>query len=914
MGPLLETKLHIPGAPDRRIERPRLSEHLARGEGATLTVISAPAGFGKTTVVTEWLESVPTDPGSHDRPALAWVSLDERDNDPVTFWTYVVAALRTPLGSDFGGGSLTLLQSSQAPLDAVIVTLLNELVTVDSEVILILDDYHVINTPQIHESITLLLERLPPRIRVVIISRVDPPLALGRLRVGGRLVEVRAGDLRFTVDETSAYLDRASGATLSPGDVAALAERTEGWVAALQLAALSMHGREDVSSFIAEFAGDDRYIVDYLAEEVLDRQSDEVRQFLLSTSILDRLNGSLCDAVTGQSGGKATLERLERANMFLVPLDDRRQWYRYHHLFADVLRAHLVDEQPAAVAELHSRASNWFATNGDSTDGIRHAVAAGNFELAADLAESAIPVWQRDRQEATIRTWLQLLPDDVMARRPVLIIGLVGALASIGEFAEDTEARLDAAERLLEIAATEPVATAHDVVVADVAQLRQLPSAIEMYRAAVALIRGDLDGTRRHGRRALEMAPEDEHLVRAAAAALVGLAAWARGDLDAACDGYSQSIDGLRRAGHIADVLGCSITLADLRIAQGRLRDAVRVYTEGLELGTSQGGAPLRGTADMHVGLSDLHRERGELDAAREQLRLSAELGEHNGLPQHPYRSRLAMARMRAIEGDVEGARSLLDDAERVYTTDFSPSVRPIPAVRAGLLADHGYLDEALAWVRERHLTADDELDYVGEFEHLILARVLLAQSRTERSGDGADDAARLLERLRGEAEAGGRDGDLAHILVLSALAEDARGHRPIAIAHLERAINLAEPEGYQRLFLDEGSRLRPLLEAVAAGSASAAYVGGILEPSSHRARHSVAPQPLVDPLSDRELDVLRLLTSELTGPEIARELMVSLNTVRTHTKNIYSKLGVTSRRAAVRLADELRLLTRPTP
>ena len=906
MGPLLETKLHVPGRPDTGISRPRLLERLAHGGGETLTVISAPAGFGKTTMVTEWLESLP--PG---RPHRAWVSLDERDNDPVTFWTYLVAALRTALGSEFGVASSTMLLSSQAPLDAVIATLINELVTIQTDVILVLDDYHLISTPEIHESVALLLERLPPRARVVIASRVDPPLPLGRLRVGGRLVEVRAGDLRFTADETAAYLERAAGTTLSAGDVAALAERTEGWVAALQLAALSMSGRDDVSSFIAEFAGDDRFIVDYLAEEVLDRQTDEVRQFLLRTSILDRLNGSLCDAVTGQDGGRATLERLERANMFLVPLDDRRRWYRYHHLFADVLRAHLADEQPAALAELHGRASAWFSSNDEPVDAIRHAVAAGDFELAADLVEAEVPAWRRDRQESTIRRWLQLLPADVIRKRPVLMIDLIGALASIGEFADDTEERLDDTERLVNLA--KAGSSGADVVIVRQEQMRSLPAAIEMYRAALALTRGDLDGTQHHGRRALDMTPDDEHLVRAAAGALVGLASWARGDLDAACDGYVESIDGLRRAGHIADVLGCSIALADLRLAQGHLRDAMSIYTDALDLGTSQGGAPLRGTADMYVGLSDIHRERGELDAARDHLRRGAELGDHNGLPQYPYRSRLAMARLRAAEGDFEAALVLLDDAERVYTTDFSPSVRPIPAVRAGMLADHGHLDEALAWVRQRGLTVDDDLDYVGEFEHVILARVLLAQFRAERSARSIDDAIRLLERLVVEAEAGGRNGDLLQILVLLALAEDARGHRPAAVAHVERAIGRAEPEGYVRLFLDEGPRLRPLLEAAAARSDSAAYIGRILGSSPQHPRRHAARQALIDPLSDRELDVLRLLASELTGPEIARELMVSLNTMRTHTKNIYAKLGVTSRRAAVGQAEELQLLSRPT-
>ncbi len=903
MGPLLETKLHVPGRSGGRIARPRLNEHLGRGGGASVCVVAAPAGFGKTTAVTEWLETLPV-----DRRCVAWLSLDVRDNDPVMFWTYVVAALRKALGREFGSGTSTLLLSSRAPLDAVVATLLNELLAADASVVLVLDDYHAITTPEIHESVTLLLERLPPRARVIIATRSDPPLPLGRLRVGGHLFEVRSGDLRFTADETAAYLESTTDTTLSTVDVAALAERTEGWAAALQMAALSMHGRDDVSSFVAEFAGDDRFIVDYLVEEVLDRQSDDVRQFLLRTSILERLSGPLCDAVTQQSGARSTLERLERANMFLVPLDDRRQMYRYHHLFADVLRAHLHEEHPESVSELHARASVWFASNGGLGESIRHALGAGDPDRAADLLEAAIPQWQRSRQEATIRNWLQLLPRDVIDKRPVLIMGLVGALASVGEFAADTEDRLNHVERLLAVVSSGDPDSAGQVQVADKSQLRQIPAAVEMYRAALALMREDLDTTKLHGDRALEMAPEDQNLVRAAAAALVGLAAWAGGDIASACDAYTESMAGLLRAGHNSDVLGCSITLADLLLAQGRLREARRVYTEGLSLGSGQNGPPLRGTADMHVGLSDILREMGDHGGALEHLDRSAELGEHNGLPQHPYRSRLAMARLLARETDMGQVKALLDEAERVYSTDFSPSIRPIPAVRAGLLADHGELDEALKWVSERGLKADDDLVYLEEFEHVTVARVLLAEFRAQGSTESIVDAIRLLERVSAEASAGGRNGDLLQVLVSLALAEDARGGRAAAVVHLERAIELAEPEGYLQIFLDASPWIHPLLEDLAEEGRSAAYVRRILEATTRTPARPAPPQALVDPLSERELDVLRLLKTELTGPEIASELMVSVNTMRTHTKNIYTKLGVTSRRAAVRRAEELHL------
>lgn len=906
MGPLLETKLHIPRRSSARVTRPRLSARLGAGAPA-LTLVWAPAGFGKTTALTEWLDSLPT-----DRPSRAWLSLDRRDSDPVAFWTYVVAALRTALGESFGVATLSLLQSSPAPPDAVVATLLHELETLAADVVLVLDDYHLVESPAVHEGVAFLLDRLPAPFRLVIATRADPPLPLGRLRVDGRLVEVRAGDLRFTGDETAAYLEDTSGATLSAGDVTALAERTEGWVAALQLAALSMQGRDDVSTFIADFAGDDRYIIDYLAEEVLDRQTRADRSFLLQTSILDRLTASVCDAVTMLATSKATLTRLERANLFLVPLDDRRHWYRYHHLFGDVLMAHLLDEQPDAVPELHGRASAWYESNGDTGEAIRHAVAAQDLSRAADLVEAALPAMRPLRQEATIRAWMELLPNEVVRRRPVLIVGRVGALAAVGEF-EDTDAQLDEAERLLELAESGSADAVGKVIVVDRAQLRLLPASIEMYRAALALIGGDLDGTEAHGRRVLAVAAEDDHLQRAGAAALVGLASWARGDLDGAFDRYSECVAGLLRVGHIADVLGCSITLADLRIAQGHLDDAARIYAEGLALGTSQ-GAPLRGTADMHVGLSEIARQRGDYDTARTHLQQSSELGEHNGLPQHPYRSRLAMALLREAEGDMAAARALLDDAEQVYATDFSPSVRPIPAIRAGMLARHGDLDEAMAWVRTRGVAATDALDYLGEFEHITLARVLVASSHAPGSDCSLDEAVRPLERLLVAAEAGGRTGSAMEILVLLALAHDARGDREAALGHLECAVALAEPQGHVRLFLDEGPRLRTLLEGgLARRGGSAAYVRRLLDGPTDPTPPQAATQPLVDPLSDRELDVLRLLGSELSGPEIAGELTVSLNTLRTHTKSIYSKLGVSSRRAAVRRGAELELLSRRT-
>jgi LuxR family maltose regulon positive regulatory protein len=874
-------------------------------------LVSAPAGFGKTSLLTEWLAAGPVAP-ANERLA-AWLALDRGDNTPASFWTYVIAALRT-VASGVGESALDLLQAAQPPpVEAALTTLLNDLGSVAGDIVLVLDDYHVIDAPEVQEGMAFLLDHLPPCVHVVIASRADPALPLARWRVRGELVEIRAAELRFTPDEAAAYLNEMMGLQLAAGDVAALEGRTEGWIAALQLAALSMQGRENVAGFIAGFAGDDRYVVDYLAEEVLQRQPDRVQAFLLRTSILDRLSGPLCDAVTGQAGGKAMLEVLDRGNLFLVPLDDRRRWYRYHHLFADVLQARLLDEQPGQVPGLHRRASAWYEQNGERSRAIGHALAAEDFGRAADLVELAIPAMRRTRQEAKVRGWLEVLPDEVVQVRPVLSVYFAGTLLVSGEL-EGVESRLRDAERGLEPATgdpEEPRVPSGEMVVGDEEEYRRLPGTIEMYRAGQALAQGDAPGTVRHAERAIELALDDDHLCRASAAALLGLVYWGSGDLEAGHRAYSACVAGLRRAGFVADILGCSIALADIRITQGRLDEALRTYEHALQLGPEQGGSVLRGTADMYVGMSEIARERDDLRAATQLLRRAQELGEHTGLPQNRYRWRVAMAQVREAEEDLADAFDLLNEAERLYVSDFFPNVRPVSALKARVWIRRGRIGEAVGWAREQGLSVDDDLSYLREFEHITLARLLLARYQSERAEPSLHEATLLLERLLLAAEAGGRTGHVIEILVLRALAQQALGDIPAALACLERAVTLAEPEGYIRVFADEGPPMAALLRAVAKQGIRPNYVRRVLAAVSGTVHRGPTEQALIEPLSERELDVLRLLGTELDGPAIARELTVSLNTMRTHTKNIYAKLAVTNRRAAVRRAAELDLLPR---
>jgi LuxR family maltose regulon positive regulatory protein len=906
-GPLLEAKLHAPRRRRGLVARPRLGERLGRGAEAALTLVSAPAGFGKTTLLTEWLAAAAAEGRS-----AAWLSLDRRDNDPALFWTYLVAALRTA-APGVGASALALLQPPQAPTEAILTTLLNDLGAVPDDVVLVLDDYHVIDTRDVHDGMAFLLEHLPPRIHLVIAGRADPVLPLARWRGRGELVEFRAADLRFTPDETAAYLTGAMGLELTAQDVAALEGRTEGWIAALQLAALSMQGRDDVAEFIAGFAGDDRYIVDYLAEEVLARQPEHVRRFLLQTSILSRLSGSLCDAVTGQDGGKVRLAALERGNLFLVPLDDRRRWYRYHQLFADVLQAHLRDEQPDAVADLHRRASAWFERNGEPPEAIRHAMAGEDHERAADLVELAIPALRRNRQETTLRRWLEALPDEVIRVRPVVSNAYAGSLLARGEI-EGVEARLRDAEGWLGATAGAAGGAPGEMVVTDRDEFRRLPGAVAVHRAGQARMLTDVAATMAHARRALDLVEEDDHAGRGAAAALLGLAHWTEGDLPVAHRWYAEGAASLERAGFLPDAVGCAMGVADIRIAQGRLRDAMSTYERGLRVATGQGPTALRGAADMHVGISELLRERNDLDAAGEQLAAAAELGEHAGLPQNRYRSRVATARLREALGDLEAAVDLLDEAERLHAGDFFPPVRPVAAVRARVWVAQGRWGRALGWARERGLSVVDDLSYLREFEHITLARVLQARCGAERSERSRSEVTGLLERLLRAAEDGNRTGSVIEILVLQALAHQARGEVPAALAALHRAVTLSEPEGYVRVFVDEGPPMASLLRAAAKQGAARNHCHRLLAAVDTTAGRAPAGQGLIEPLSERELDVLRLLGTDLDGPDIARHLVVSLNTVRTHTRHIYAKLGVNNRRAAVRRAEELDLGSRTRP
>ncbi len=926
--PLLATKLYIPPARPSLVHRARLIERLNTGLHGKLTLISAPAGFGKTTLISEWLEGIA-------RPA-AWLSLDESDNDPTQFLTYLVAALQR-INRDWEAAMLSLLQSPQllrepAGRELLLTSLINQVLETPQGFILVLDDYHLIEAQPIHDALTFLLDHLPPPMHLVITTREDPQLPLARLRARGQMTELRAADLRFTPDEAAIFLNQVMRLGLSTVDLAALEPRTEGWIAGLQMMALSLQGRTDTTDFIRAFTGSHHFIIDYLVEEVLQRQPERVRNFLLQSSILDRLSGPLCVAVTGQIDGRGMLETLERSNLFLIPLDDQRQWYRYHHLFADVLQARLRQEQPAAEGDLHQRASQWYAQHNLPVDALRHTLAAKDFARAAELVELAVPAMSRSRQEATLLGWLQAIPDEMVRARPLLSAYYAGMLLQNGQ-TKGVESRLQNAERWLDASSTptasEPAMIDQaemidqgKMIVVDQAEFAQLPAWIAIYRAGYALVRGNVHDTLHYAQRAIDLVAEENSIQRGAATALLGLAYWTNGNLDAAYRIYADGMASVQRAGYISDAIGGVIALADIRIAQGHLHEAMRIYERGLQLATAQHGEGtrpvLRGTADMYVGMSELHREHDDLPAATHHLLQSQELGQFAGFPQNPYRWRVAMARIRQAQGDLEGALDLLHEAERLYVSDFFPNVHPVTALTTRVWLAQGRLGEALNWVREQGLSAQDDLSYLHECAHITLARVLLARYKSEHTDRARLEASELLARLLQAAEEGGRMGSVIEILLLQALAHQAQGDIHAALMPLQRALTLAEPEGYVRLFVDEGPPMAQLLRNAAVRETRPAYVGNLLtalgaEQPASAGQVLLSPSPiahpLIEPLSERELAVLRLFKTELSGPEIAQELVIALSTVRTHTKSIYSKLNVNSRRAAVKRAAELDLI-----
>ena len=910
-GGLLATKLYLPPPPPGWVARPRLVDALEAGLARGLMLVCAPAGFGKTALLAGWARA--------GRRPTGWLSLDEADNDPARFWRHLIAALDR--ACPWVAGPLAPPPGSAPPpsLEALVTALINALAARPGpgEVVLVLDDYHLIGAPPVHALLGFLLEHRPPGLRLVLASRADPPLPLARLRGRGQLAELRAAELRFTTGEAAALLGQPGGPALPEAAVAALAARTEGWVAGLQLAALSLRGQSDVAGFVAAFSGSHRYVLDYLTEEVLERQPDEVRGFLLETSVLERLSGALCDAVTGRPGGQEMLERVERANLFLVPLDEVRGWWRYHHLFADLLRARLQREQPEREPALHRNAAAWSDAHGLADDAVRHALAAGDTTWAARLVERHADALLLRSEEATLQRWLTALPADLAGSRPRLC--LVQAFHSLGgSDVEGAGPPLDAAERAFTDAADEPFEPSAGKAAS---LLVNVPAAIALGRAIVAQLRGDAEGTAATASQALAKIGEGEWLLDSVTRNLLARAEWLRGRLAEAERAFAASITGWRAAGerYLAAV-ACQL-LGQVQRAQGRLDAALGTYRQALAITAPPGQPALPAAGMAFVGLAEVAYQRNELELALRHLSdgipLCRQLAYAVRRAPQPLATGLAtLAWIRQAKRDHAGALEAMGEAEGVAP---SPAVtgllNPVPAQRAQLLLAQGEVAAAARWTKDSGLGAGDEPTYQREREHLVLARVLLAQGSPHQ-------ALALLERLHALAAAQQRTGSRIEIQALQALALAATGEHAGAIAALAETLALAHPEGYVRVFADEGAPMTALLgRLIAAQRAPQAPARGIPVGYLSRLVHAfeeggpatgpgaaVVPG-LVEPLSERELEVLRLLAAGKPNQQIAKELVVTLHTVKKHVTHVLGKLGAANRTEATARARELGLL-----
>jgi LuxR family transcriptional regulator, maltose regulon positive regulatory protein len=923
---LLATKLHVPRPRPGFVARGRLVEALSQGLAMGRVLVCAPAGFGKTALLADWA-------CSGGRP-VAWLGLDAGDSDPARFWRYAVAALdqaRPGLAARVGPWPL-------GSIEGLVTALVNEL-TADpgaEDVLLVLDDYHLVDSGPVHESVAFLLENLPPSLAVVMSSRADPPLPLARLRARGQLAELRAADLRFTPGEAAALLGEAAGVGLPDPAVAALVARTEGWAAGLQLAGLSLRGQANPAGFVAAFSGSHRFVLDYLADEVLDGQPGPVRAFLLETSVLERLTGELCDAVTGRAGSQAMLTDIERAGLFLVPLDEVRGWWRYHHLFADLLRARLQAEQPGRVQALHRAAAVWCEEHDLADDAVRHALGAGDTEWAAWLVERHVETLLGRSERVTLHRWLSALPAQAVRDRPRLCLAQAYGAAQ-GFQLEALEALLDDAERAVAVGGDEAY---WDPAGRPVSVLANVPAGIAFLRATLARLRGDAALAAAYNRQALAHLGEDEWLMRSFVRWNQAGTDWLDGRLGSAERGLAEVLadlwaadEAVRRAGgeptevlHAVEsraefftgflAMRVCYDLGQVQRAQGHLDAALATYRQALEAVGESSQSAHAGMA--HVGLAQILYERDELADALDQATQGVTLCRRLAYTPPLATGLAVVARIRHAHGDAAGAREAMGEAGQA---GLSPQVtalfNPMPAQRARLLLAQGDVHAAAQWATAAGLSPGDEPDYPREPAYLVLARVLLAHN-----DPGA--ALALLHRLLRVAASQDRVGSIIEIQALRALALASCGDRASARGALTEAVTLAGRHGYIRVLADEGAPMRALLTQLPVAGpdqqdvpdrVSPGYLAVLLRacgptgPVPQRIRAAAAPPGLAEPLTDRELEVLRLLAAGRSNQRIAHDLVVALDTVKKHVTHVLGKLGAANRTEAAAQARELGLI-----
>lgn len=872
---ILATKLYIPVLRPGSVLRPRLIDRLNVGLRGKLTLVSAPAGFGKTTLVTEWISS-----GDH---ATAWLSLDESDSDPVRFLAYLVAALET-IAPQIGAGIMNPLGSPQPPpIDSRLTLLLNAIATIPNDFVLVLDDYHVLDSTEIDSALSFLIDNQPPQMHLIITTREDPSLPLARLRGRGQLTELRAADLRFTLDEAGGFLNQVMDLKLKTEDIAALETRTEGWIAGLQLAAISMQGTQDASGFIQSFTGSHHFVLDYLVEEVLHQQPESIQTFLLRTSILDRLCGPLCDALLADFAvsGQETLKYIEQANLFLVPLDNERRWYRYHHLFADLLQQRLQQHQED-VAELHSRASLWYEAEGFELEAFQHAAASQDIARAERLLEGdEMPLIFRGIV-TPILNWLNGLPVTILDARPALWVWSAHASAFIGQ-SNVIEQKLQAAEAALQSSVLDD-------------RSRDLVGHIASIRAMQAIPRNQVDILLAESRRALEYLHPDNLPIRMTATWTLGYAYQTQGDRALAIQAYTDTLAISQVTGNFMNALAAATCLGQVQETQNRLNLAAENYRHVLRL---VGDPPLPYACEAFIGMARLSYQWNDLDASQQYGQQSAELAQQIENIDTPAVAWIFLARLKLAQGDLAGAVAILAEAEAfVRQRNFLHLMPELADAQIQTLLFQGKLVAAahLAQTQQRPMSQ---------------ARVYLAQ------GDPSAAMA-FLEPLYQEAQTKNWADNRLKVTLLQALAQQALGDTEQALHLLAEALAMAAPDGFIRVFVDEKLPMAHLLSIAATRGIMPDYLPRLLAAfdtdqrklaGDSPRRHAATAQPLLDALSDRELEILQLVAQGLSNREISERLYLALDTVKGHNRRIFAKLQVQRRTEAVARARELNLL-----
>jgi LuxR family maltose regulon positive regulatory protein len=922
--PLLPTKLYRPTLRADLVPRPWLTARLLAGGLRPLTLIAAPAGFGKTTLVSQWLHAVEQDraPGAAVAPPpVAWLALDDDDNDLGRFFTYLLASLRTVGGPDLGDPVLALLQAPQPPpLRSILDTLAHELISRLPPCVLVLDDYHVIRSQPIHEAVTFLLDHVSA-LRWVITTRADPPLPLARLRARQQLLEIRSADLRFLEVETAQLLNEVMQLTLPVESVQELQAKTEGWIAGLQLAGLALQNSPDRAGFTHEFLGSHRYVADYLADEVLHQLSEQTQFFLMQTAILDRMCAELCDALidpaSADGPAQLRLEALERANLFLIPLDGERRWYRYHQLFADLLRQRLQRRHPQLGVELHRRAASWFAHHGLVDEAIRHALAGQDFAQAADLIERHNEACWMQGRFAILRQWLSALPMPILQQRPRLLLALVwthvltdAPAATIAELIQQTETAIAQAGSSQH---QTPAATG------------ELQGVLATIRAVYQSKQEDTAGVIAYAQQALADLPVQVGNWRSIALMALGFAYAMSGAARTAQQTLTQAVELCQQLGNQYSALVATMSLARTHLVQGQLQRAAALYTQGLAQATRQGMAQLPVTAQAHIHLGRLNHEWNALATAAEQAQRGVQLLHGQGGSWLEFDGYLLLAQVRHAQGQRAAALTALHQATQIAQQlpfHWTQIATAAALVRTRLML--GEPAEAAGWLAQAKPSPQDELTRLREGDHFTAARVLMAQGR-------ATEALALLAHIAQVAEAAGRMKAVVESCVLTAVAYHRQGDPAAARTLLHKALTLAEPEGYLRTFVDEGEIVRLLLLAFGSAmdeSPLRTYVDRLLHafpetpspaqpahtqpmtiPADQRQHPPPKRQDLPEPLSPRELELLQLMAAGLSNQEIADRLIITLGTVKSHANHIFGKLGVQGRVKAINRARELALI-----